>query len=482
MRTSLAARSRPVRLVTALAAALTSILVVAPAATHAQTEVSFRWLDGYESPGTPADLNRVGVIEVGPRGAQNILILVPGTSASAAYFVPLARHVVQRTRGWQIWAIERRENQLEDHSVLNRAKLGRADGEEVFNYYLGWLADSSITEHFELIPDAEVGYARDWGMRVAVEDMRHVVKDAKRRAQRVVLGGHSLGGSITTAYATWDFDGEMGAVDLDGLVYIDGGSGVTPPSAEEAQESLDELAAGSPWLSFGGIDAPFAGLFNASGSLGAIIDPDAPSRGQAFPLLPADLKPPIPVTNLGQYGYALDVETSPPSLRAAQANLGRLADSGDPRGWNQAGEITPILRYATMFSGFGLQDRDGTAWYHPLRLTIDSGAVAAGNANPAQEVLDVNAIHGSDLPHRLQIYAFGAALGGERVVEGARILASQSGIPEQNLLLIARPETYSHNDPNSAFPNNEFVDGLTRVLAKVANGGGRGGERLPVLE
>jgi hypothetical protein len=296
-----------------------------------------------------------------------------------------------------------------------------------------------------------------------------------------VLGGHSLGGSITTAYATWDFDGEMGAVDLDGLVYIDGGSGVTPPSAEEAMESLAELRAGSPWLSFGGIDAPFAGLFNASGSLGALIDPDAPSRGQAFPLLPENLKPPIPVTNLGQYGYALDVETSPPSLRAAQANLGRLADSGDPRGWVQAGEITPIRRYATMFSGFGLQGLDGTAWYHPLRLTIDSGAVAAGNANSAQEVLDVRAIHGHDLPSDLLILAFGAALGGERVLDGARVLAEQSGIPERNLVLIARPDTYSHNDPNSAYPRNEFLGALARFLARVATGGGRGGELLPRL-
>jgi hypothetical protein len=316
-------------------------------------------------------------------------------------------------------------------------------------------------------------------MKVTVEDLRRVVKDARRRASHVVLGGHSLGGSITAAYATWDFDGEVGAVDLDGLVFIDGGSGPTPVSADDAQASLDDVNAGSPWLSFGGIAAPFAGLFNASGSLGALLDPDSPSRGQAFPLLPADLKPPIPVTNLGQYGYALDTATSPSSLRAAQAHLGHLAASGDPRGWDQAGEITPIGRFATMFSGFGLPGLDGTAWYHPRRLTIDAGAVAAGNPNPAQEILDVHAIHGSDLPRDLQIYAFGAALGGQRVLDAASALADQSGIPRSNVLLIARPETYAHNDPNSAYPRNEFVDGLVRVLDKVS--GGRPG-RLPTLD
>ena len=40
-----------------------------------------------------------------------------------------------------------------------------------------------------------------------------------------MVGGHSLGGSITTAYATRDFNGRPGARGLAGLVYIDGGSG-----------------------------------------------------------------------------------------------------------------------------------------------------------------------------------------------------------------------------------------------------------------
>ena len=342
---------------------------------------------------------------------------------TARYFAPLAKTIVRKTDGWQVWAVERRENLLEDHSVLNRAKRDRANGQELFDYYLGFLADSSISPHFELIPDTEVGFAREWGMRVEIEDLRRVVKRAERRGRRVVVGGHSLGGSITTAYATWDFGGRPGARGLSGLVYIDGGSSPAPVSADQARQSLETLANGSPWLTFGGIAAPFTGLFNSTGSLGVIVDPDAPSRGQAFPLLPANLKPPVPASNVAQYGYALDTETSPPGLVAAQAHLGRLAASGEPRGWERAGELTPIRRYATMFSGWGLRGLDGTAWYHPQRLTIDSGAVAAGNPNPAQDVLDVRATHGDDLPKRLRIYAFGASLGGDRVLEAARILA-----------------------------------------------------------
>src|SRR5262249_43020359 len=137
---------------------------------------------------------------------------------------------------------------------------------------------------------------------------------------------------------------------------------------------------------------------------------------------------------------------------------------GDPRGWDQAGEITPIFRYAEMFSGKGLKSLDGTAWYHPQRLTLDSGAVAAGNPNPAQAILDVHATHGTDLSKHLKIYAFGAQLGGQRVLDAAAILAQQSHIPLSNLTLVDRHDTYSHNDPNSAFPNNAFIETVVPFL------------------
>ena len=56
----------------------------------------------------------------------------------------------------------------------------------------------------------------------------------------------------------------------------------------------------------------------------------------------------------------------------------------------------------------------------------------------------------------LQIYAFGAALGGQRVLDAATILADQSDIPHANLILIDRHQTYAHNDPNSAFPEERL--------------------------
>jgi pimeloyl-ACP methyl ester carboxylesterase len=442
-------------------------LALAPAAS-AKVRVSFERLKGYDAPGTPAKYDKVGALKVGPKNARNVLILNPGTSASASYFVPVAEDIVRRTKGWQVWAVERRENLLEDHSVFNKAKEDKATPQQVFDYYLGYITDPSITKHFQSIPTDKVAFARQWGMHVEVEDIHRVVKAAKKLGGKVVMGGHSLGGSITTAYATWDFHGRSGASDLYGLVYIDGGSSPAPVTPEAAQASLQTLSTSTPWLTFGGIPAPLAGLFNTSGALSVLTAPDETSIGWAWPALPANLKPPVEPTNEAQYGYALDSETSPSSLIAAQAHLGRLADSGTPRRWVRAGELTPIKRFAVMFSGWGLKSLDGTAWYHPQRLTIDSGAVAAGNKNPAQDVLDVRATHGHDLPKRLRIYAFGAALGGQRVLDAATILADQSGIPKNRLVLVDRHDTYSHNDPSSASPKNDFVKNLIPFLKKVS--------------
>ena len=96
------------------------------------------------------------------------------------------------------------------------------------------------------------------------------------------------------------------------------------------------------------------------GSTGTHLEPNGVGKLQTWPLLPGNLKPPVPTNNEGAYGFALDTDTSPPSLVAAQAHLGHLAESGDPRGWDNAGELTPLQRYANMFSGTGL-DRCGAS-------------------------------------------------------------------------------------------------------------------------
>jgi hypothetical protein len=446
--------------------------LISPAAALARPAVT--WMAGARAPGTPLRDDKVGVLKVGNAHARNVLVLEPGTSAGAAYFAPLARWLVSRDPGWQVWSVERRENLLEDQSLMNRAKARQATSTQVFDYYLGYLSNPAITTHYQPLAPTADAFAKQWGMSVAVQDLHAVIARARALGGKVVLGGHSLGGSVVTAYATWDFGGRAGADDLGGLVYIDGGSGPAE-SAGAARTALSQLDGTSqtPWLAFGGIPAPYAGLFETTGALGALQDPDAPSLGQAFPLLPADLKPPVPATNLSQYGYALNVGTSPANLAAAQGHLGTgLATTAvnGVFGWNGAGALTPIQRFATMFSGAGLRGVDGVEWYFPQRLTDDTAAVGNGIANPAQKVLGVRATMGRRLPHDLRILAFGAALGGTGVPAAARALARQSQIPAGNLTLLSRAATYAHNDPAGAFPHNVFFSHLVRFLRTV---GGR---------
>jgi pimeloyl-ACP methyl ester carboxylesterase len=435
--------------------------------------VKFKTMTGFPSPGTPPNLNVVGVIKTGDPKAKNVLVLNPGTSASAAYFEPLAKSIVKVLPDWQVWAVERRENFLEDQSELNLFKQGKVSPTDFFNYYLGYLSNSSVTNHVNNVPDSAVPFARQWGMNTEINDLRVVVRAASKGGRNVAMGGHSLGGTITTAYATWDFNGRPGGRDLSGLVLIDGASNPTPVTADQAQTSLNNLQTSSPWLSFGGIPAPLAGLFGTVGSAAAKASPNTVSVFQGWPLLPSNLQPPPGVnpTNEAAFGLSTDVKTSPASLIAAQVHSGQLAASGDPRSWDRAGNITPIQRWASMFSGWGLQNLDGTAWYHPMRLTIDGGAVAEGVANPAQAVLDVHSTDAAKLRKSLKIYAFGAALGGARVLSAAQTLAANAGIPRRNLKLVDRSATYAHNDPNSAAPKvNAFLKRLIPFLNSISAG------------
>lgn len=449
-------------------AVVTSLGALAAALPAAASAESFVTLPGYDAPG-PARYDKVGVLKQGPARAKNVLVLEPGTSASAAYFRLVGADLVRRLPGWQVWSVERRENLFEDHSVADRYKRGQISGQAFFDYYLGWIGNDSVSPRFRPRTAAEVGFAREWGLSVAMEDLRRVIGSARRGGRRVVLGGHSLGGNMTAAYATWDFSGRAGGEDLDGLVLIDGGSGTgTPerptPTPEKARADLAALAGGDPFLDLAGNGLSWtAGVFNLLGSTLAVREPAAPAVLGTFALLPPALKPPVPATNRGGYGYALDTETGPANLRLVQQHLGSLATSGELRDWIN-GELGSVDRAARAFSG--PLGRDGTAWYHPRRLSLDAGVTNGGVPTPAQRVLGVRTTHGRDLD--LAIYAFETSLGKGRVLRGARALARRSGIAERRVTLVDRSATYAHVDPLTASPDrNAFVRTVVPFLRRL---------------
>jgi hypothetical protein len=435
---------------------LSTIAAVLAVAAPASADRVFT-VDGAAAPG-PARFDRVRVIEQGPRKAKNVLVLVPGTSGGAAYFRPVARDIVAGLSGWKTWSVDRRENLLEDHSVLGPVVARRQPAADAFRFYLESITDTSITPRFTPVTDAP--YARRWGMGVAVRDLRRVIRAARRGGRNVVLAGHSLGATIAIAYATWDFGGRAGAADLAGLVLIDGGSGGTSIARSEAREELRQLGGESPFLDLSGFGLPWAiGVLNAVGSTFAVQEPDAPAALANWPFLPGSLRPPMPATNAAGYGYAVDDDTSPANLALVHMQIGGLAAAGDPRPWAD-GELGTVARAAEMFSG--IEGIDGTAWYHPRRLSLDGQAVAGGTRNRAQGLLGVRATHGRDLD--VPIYAIETSLGAGRVLKGARALARRSDV---RVKLVDRHATYGHLDPLSAARDrNAFVKTVIPFLRR----------------
>lgn len=465
----------------------------------------------------PVDLAKVGIIEVAPANekAKNVLVLEPGTSAAGAYFLPFAKSLVEHLPGWQVWAVERRESFLEEQNELTKYKFGKlkerenkvtktkeTPSEQVYNYYLGHYFTPGIKRYFERVNPDAVKFATQWGMDVAVSDLNVVIEAAKKLKGKVVLGGHSLGGSVVTAYATWNFgNGKAAAEGLAGLVYDDGGSSPIAISQEKAEEYLSKLDKleeievsqgngeprpltenGSPWLLFGGISAPDLGIFSVLGGGLTVEDPQGPSQLEKLPLsvLPEALRSPIkPVTNEAGFGYSVNVGTSPSSLAAGQIHGGEgveeKADSEGLHGWDGKGALTPVRRYGEMLSGTGIK-ANGSEWYFPARLTLDTEAVGNGLENPAQAVYGLKSTEGEHLPQSLHILAIDTEL--DKIFGGlgttlteAELLAEQSHISTQEctpstsdsegcLTLIDRLESYAHNDPAGALPEADQEPGV----------------------
>ena len=113
------------RLALTITAVALACAALAPPAM-AKVSVSFQRIAGVESAGTPAKYNKVGILKVGSKKARNVLVLNPGTSASAAYFAPLAKERLANVKGWQVLGGRAAREPVEDHSVLDPAS--RTDG------------------------------------------------------------------------------------------------------------------------------------------------------------------------------------------------------------------------------------------------------------------------------------------------------------------------------------------------------------------
>jgi hypothetical protein len=434
---------------TGLALVLAGALALASASPAAAAE-RYVAMKGVAAPG-PAKYDRVFVQQVGPRRAKRVLVLVPGFLGGAGGITPVARDIVARVPGLQVWIVDRRENAFEDTSVFERG-----DAQAAFDHYLGF--------RYRAVRGTDVPYVGRWGLEVALGDLRRVILKARAGGRReVILGGHSLGASTTVAYASWDFGGRPGYRDIEGMVLIDGGLRGSFDSADErrARAILAEIERGEVFDDLIGAGIPeIAGIFTEVGARLAYERPNEPSVLQGYPLLPEAFRAPVPVTNEAAFGYAFDKETSPAGFELIRINAGALAASGDPRPW-QSGELTPIRRFARAWAA---ERPNATQWYFPRRLRLDVDAMSPLRRTAATRLLGLRPFHAGEID--VPLYAYGTDLTGGAVERGARSVVRSSDIPRSTI--VADPKA-SHLDPISAAPRkNRFLVTVVPFLKRLA--------------
>jgi pimeloyl-ACP methyl ester carboxylesterase len=415
-----------------------------------------------KSPGPgPAATDKVYVTKIGPAKAKTVLLLVPGFYGGAGDFTLVGRDIVKRVGGVQVWAFDRRSQALEDTKVFDAARKSRTSVKAAFDYYVGWLTDDSVKTHFQPLDAAKYGYAKRWGLSMALNDVRRVVLAARRQGKRVILGGHSLGASMATIYAAWDFKGRPGFKDVDGLVLIDGGTlgTFTVPTLGDTKKALADLQEGSPFVDLLGLNLPWsAGVLAQMGGLAALREPTAPSIAQDFAFLPSAFKPPVRATNRGLFGYAFDKDTSPEQLSLIRVNAGHLGSDGD---WVD-GDVTPMHRLADGFSG----SPNATEWYFPRRLPIEVDAAQELQRNAQTKLLGLRPWHLRDV--NVPVYAYQTDLTGGRVLRGARSFVGRSHSPRRLARFVDGSATDSHLDPVLAAPaTSKFLKTVVPWLKRV---------------
>lgn len=396
----------------------------------------------------------VHVLEMGGSGAHRVLVLVPGHSEAAGLFREVGRYFSRAVPDTQVWAFDRREQNLIDSSHFGRD----AD------------ADYYLKDRYRAATGQTAPFTRDWGLALELGELRRVVLSAGSGGRQVFLGGHSSGAGTALAYAAWDFQGVPGYRSIAGLVLIDGGT----------HHSFAGEKYKMPWLaSVREVEARLAKIQTAAspftGDLGyvwqvsgqpesvpidyqlaaeyAISDPHGASELQNR--LPAAMRPPYPLTNLALLGWLLDAHAPAPDL---QVHCGHLDMApGALHDWVNDGPAD-IHEVAAVFA----RSRPAALeWYWPRRLSLDLTAVDPMIDSSVARALRLHITHAMDID--VPLYVFETGLTHGTVVQAAKWVVAQSKITRYAYVT---DDSMVHLDPLLDAPgHNRFLSTLTDFLS-----------------
>lgn len=396
----------------------------------------------------------VHVLEMGASNARRILILVPGHSEGAGIFRDVGSYLSHAVPDTQVWAFDRREQNLVDSSRFGR------DGE--LGYYLN--------SHYRTVATDTAAGTRDWGLAMELAELHRVVLAARTAGGQVFLGGHSSGAGTALAYAAWDFSGTPGYRGLVGLVLIDGGTHGSfdgeqykYPTLQSVQEVEAKL------LKIRRASSPFTGdlgyVWQVPGAPESVPidyqlaadyaqrDPHGASPLQE--LLPASMRPPFRVTNAALLGWLLDTHAPAPDL---QLHAGHVAPRGALRDWINDGPAD-IEEVATAFA----QSRPAAEeWYWPRRLSLDFIAVDPMVDSPITRRLGLRLTHAREI--NVPLYVFETGLTHGTVVKAAKWIVANSRIGEH---VYVTDDSMMHLDPMFDAPGrNRFLTTVARFLKR----------------
>ena len=342
--------------------------------------------------GPNPDLNTITTVRTTyDDGSSNptraVLILIPGFLGGATTFDPIARDLVRSFNGSvEVWAVDRRPNQLEDRlgaevafdgaesadcmaspplttcsiyvgaqfysADVDTAPLGDFPGPGDLDLDLDGVLDpqGTLTDGFGVtrgpvvLTQDDARFMAHWGLDTYFRDWKILVEEARAlvgESGLVLMGGHSQGTTWSTTFAAYDFDRDPTVVDpgyalLDGLVLIEGG-GVGPgvsskPGALAYALNVQaiETPGGPPVFleDFSGIPLQALGTAGEVSALAGFYQPDEPSLIQRTPTFGSGVVALLlgaPSTNRAVAGFFLDDDFSP--IEAFRASLG-FSDDG----------------------------------------------------------------------------------------------------------------------------------------------------------
>ncbi|HYB97692.1 MAG TPA: hypothetical protein VEC57_01020 [Candidatus Limnocylindrales bacterium] len=205
------------------------------------------------------NLNNASYVRYFAPGAGDpdaVLVLVPGFAGGAHSLKIVAEKMVAKAAAdgnivLEVWAFDRRTDQLEDDAGAHFAEL-EDDPQLALDWYfgqeLGLTLDDRLSRRAVFHEGQDIPFIANFTYNMFIHDIDAVIDAARAlpSSPNVFLGGHSLGTLFSARYAATDLDPGVPVVPgyekVDGLVLFEG-NGDSLPLGPPSDDALDFVIA-----------------------------------------------------------------------------------------------------------------------------------------------------------------------------------------------------------------------------------------------